>query len=80
MSALSQGVIIIAIAGLLVTIGGIFAIIDPKIQGARDVKMIQSATVREGETFASRVGGIALTGIGLTLLLVAGYVAVQYVI
>lgn len=53
---------------------GITTLLDPKIQGARDVKIIESEAVSSGERFGAQVGAIALIAFGLLVIALFLYI------
>lgn len=75
MASIGQGALIAIAVGLFITAMGVFAIVDPKLQGARDVNIITSDEVGSGERVASRVGGVILTAIGLFILFLVVYIS-----
>lgn len=75
MASIGQGALIAIAVGLFITIVGVFTIVDPKLQGVRDVNISTSDEVGPGERFASRVGGIILTAIGLFILFLVVYIS-----
>ena len=78
MASIGQGALIAIVVGLFITAMGILAIVDPKLQGARDVNLITSEEAGSGERFASRVGGVVLTVIGLFILFLVVYISLGF--
>ena len=78
MASIGRGALIAIAVGLFVTAMGVFAIVDPKLQGARDVNVITAEEVGSGERFASRVGGVLLTVIGLSILFLVAYISLGF--
>ncbi|RDI71733.1 hypothetical protein [Halopelagius longus] len=78
MTVLDRGTALAVAAGLFLTAMGALAIVDPKIQGARDVNVIDSEEVGSGEKFGSRLGGVVLAAMGLFVLFLVVYIKLGY--
>lgn len=66
-----RGTLLVAVVGLFLTAMGILSIVDPKLQGPRDVGLIESEEIGEAEKFGSRLGGLVLLAMGLFVLYLA---------
>lgn len=78
MESIGTGTLIATAVGLVVTAMGVFAIVDPKLQGARDVDLITSGEIGSGERFASQAGGVVLALIGLSILFLVVYISLGF--
>lgn len=78
MTTLGRGALLAIAAGLFLTAMGVLAIVDPKIQGARDVNIIESDEVGPAEEFGSRLGGVVLVAMGLFVLFLVVYIKLGF--
>ncbi|MGM0389040.1 MAG: hypothetical protein ACQEP0_11120 [Natrinema limicola] len=54
--------------GTLMTAMGITTLLDPRLQGARDMQVIQSEAVGPGERFGAQVVGVVLILFGVLVV------------
>lgn len=57
--------LVVVATGLFLIAVGVYFMINPKLQGARDAKFIESEEVGSAEKLGARVGAVVLLGIGL---------------
>lgn len=54
--------------GIVILLGGIYVLLNPRIQGARDVNIIQSESVSSAERYTAYLGAVIIILIGLGFL------------